>query len=71
MNVARKKRMGKCPSCGEYIYLGDRLKIRQRIICNSCDDSLEIIKLDPVILDWVYISERGNHYFDDEFEYGY
>jgi hypothetical protein len=62
--------MGRCPSCGEYTYLGDQMWIGQQITCNSCDDTLEIIKLDPVILDWVFISDNGNHYFDEEFEFG-
>ena len=70
MNHSGKKGMGKCPSCGEYIYLGDRARIGQFITCSSCEDELEIIRLNPIILDWAYIPRDDSYGFDEEHEFG-
>jgi lysine biosynthesis protein LysW len=65
-----KKRTGKCPSCGENIYLGDRARIGQVLNCCSCEDELEVIRLNPIILDWAYIPGDDGNYFDEELEFG-
>jgi len=36
MNQPEKKRMGKCPSCGENINLGDRQWVGQLFNCKLC-----------------------------------
>ena len=70
MTQPRKKSMGKCPSCGEYIYLGDQARIGQFLTCSSCEDELEILRLNPVILDWSYFPGENEDYFDEELEFG-
>ena len=70
MNRLGKKGVGKCPSCGEYIYLGDRARLGQLLTCSSCEDELEVIRLNPIILDWSYIPDDDNYGFDEELEFG-
>ena len=70
MMQSRGKGMGKCPSCREKIYIGERARIGQPITCSYCNDRLEIIQLNPVIFDWLYIPSEGSYYFDEEFGYG-
>lgn len=70
MTQPGKRGMGKCPSCGETIYVGYRSRIGQLVTCCSCDDELEILRLDPIILDWSYIPGDDSYYFDEELEFG-
>jgi lysine biosynthesis protein LysW len=44
-----------CPDCGERITL-DSLSLQgSRLFCPSCGAHLQIVELDPVELDWVYV----------------
>jgi peptide subunit release factor 1 (eRF1) len=43
-----------CPSCKEKIYVGENPKVGKFIDCKFCDEQLEIVKVNPVILDWIY-----------------
>ena len=60
-----KKRTSRCPSCGEKIFLGEYPKVGQYLLCSVCDEQVEIIKLDPIVLDLVYIPEYSGYIFDD------
>ena len=53
----RKKRISRCPSCGEMIFIGDRPKIGQYLLCSICDEKVEIVNLDPIILDLIYVQD--------------
>jgi hypothetical protein len=44
----------KCPSCKEKIYVGEHPIRGKFILCKFCEEELEIVKLNPVILDWRY-----------------
>ena len=59
-----KKRTSRCPSCGEKIFLGDHPKIGQFLLCSVCGERVEIIKLDPIVLDLLYVSDYSE-YMDD------
>lgn len=64
----RKKRTSRCPSCGEKISIGERPKIGQYLLCPICDEKVEIVSLDPIILDLIYVQDE-NGYSIDEVEY--
>jgi hypothetical protein len=56
-----------CPSCGEWVKLPDHPKIGQKIICLECEADLEVIEVNPVELDWVYMEdELDDEDWDDE-----
>ena len=46
MNIAR------CPLCKEDIKADRKLKLKQRLICPVCDAVLEVVRLNPIELDW-------------------
>lgn len=43
-----------CLDCEHEIDLGSHLKIGQIVRCPTCQLKMEIVKLDPPQLDWVY-----------------
>ncbi|MFN2284940.1 MAG: hypothetical protein ACK2UQ_10995 [Anaerolineae bacterium] len=56
-----------CPSCGEWVKLPDHPKIGQKITCLECEADLEVIEVNPVELDWVYMEdELDDEDWDDE-----
>lgn len=67
MKVIRK-RTSRCPSCGEKISIGERPKIGQYLLCQICDEKVEIVRLDPIVLDLVYIPDDNGYRFD-EYDY--
>lgn len=61
-----KKKASRCPSCGEKIFLGEQPKVGQYLLCSICDEKVEIIKLDPIVLDLLYEPDSGFMYDDYE-----
>ena len=62
--VSKTKTMAECPSCGVMVFFEMRPKLGQFIDCPSCNEFLEVIDLDPVLLDWPV--EEGD--YDDDFD---
>jgi len=63
-----KKRTSWCPSCGEKIFIGERPKIGKYLLCSICDEKVEIVKLDPIVLELIY--DKGDIGFNlNEYEY--
>lgn len=60
-----KKKASRCPSCGEKIYLGDHPKVGQYLHCSICDEQVEIIKLDPIVLDLIFVPDDSRYMLDD------
>jgi len=52
MEPAVKNRTAYCPSCGERPIVEQKMKVGQIIRCCFCQSDLEVLKLDPVVLDW-------------------
>jgi transcription initiation factor IIE alpha subunit len=63
-----KKRTSRCPSCGEKISVGDQPKIGQYLLCSICDEKVEIVNLDPIILDLFYVADDNEYRFDEYWE---
>ncbi len=64
------RKSAKCPSCLIKFDIGLDPRPYQRFICPECDAFLEIIKIDPPVLDWSFgYSEEYYHsknwYFED------
>lgn len=65
----KNQTMAECPSCGEMVYFEKNPTIGQYVTCRFCDEQLEVIELDPVILDWPFVDEDLEYeddYADDE-----
>jgi lysine biosynthesis protein LysW len=63
-----KKRTSRCPSCGERISIGERPKIGQYLLCSICDEKVEIINLDPIVLDLLFVPDETEYSFDEDWE---
>jgi alpha-aminoadipate carrier protein LysW len=44
-------REGECPICGAEVRLGDDVIKYELIICSECGTDLEIVKINPLILE--------------------
>lgn len=63
-----RKRTSRCPSCGEKISIGEQPKIGQYLLCSVCDEKVEIVRLDPIVLDLIFVPGDNGHN-NDEYEY--
>ena len=50
--------VGTCPDCEENFELGDSAEVGQTIACPNCKAQLEILDLNPVILDYALDKEE-------------
>ncbi len=46
--------MARCPSCDSRIYFERRPDTGEIIVCPECEASLEIMRNNPIRLDWAY-----------------
>jgi lysine biosynthesis protein LysW len=46
--------MARCPECDSRIYFERRPDTGEIIVCPECEASLEIIRNNPIRLDWAY-----------------
>lgn len=51
-----------CPDCGSAVFL-TRPELDDEVVCEECDSSLIVVKLNPLKLDWAY-----DDYDDDDDE---
>ena len=55
-----------CPNCEETIQFDVQPEIGQLVVCFECDDELEVIALDPIVLSWLLYDEE--EWEDDDFD---
>ena len=60
----RKKSICQCPSCSHNVFVGLHPKIGDLVVCNQCYLDMEIVNLNPIILDWA-VFETGFYYEED------
>ena len=58
-----KSSVAECPSCAEDVRVSNP-KIGQHVNCPNCKLQWEVIWLDPVELDWPYLEDDGDDYYD-------
>ena len=63
-----RKRISRCPACDEKIFIGERPKVGQYLLCSICDEKLEIVNLDPIQLDLIFDANDSESNID-EYEY--
>lgn len=64
MKIKPKKTVVECLSCGDDISIQGNIKIGNMITCDTCDTQLEIIELNPLMVDWPYYDDD---YFDEDY----
>jgi alpha-aminoadipate carrier protein LysW len=41
-----------CVDCGKRLYLGERAWVGQAVFCGRCGADLEVIQVNPPVLEW-------------------
>lgn len=52
-----------CPSCFTRIFIGEKPRLKQQIQCRECGLLLEIISINPPIVDWLF--DNDSHFYDN------
>ena len=48
-----------CPGCGDRLAFMGKVKLFQRVVCSNCGAELEVVKTEPVELEWTYEDYDG------------
>ena len=55
-----------CNSCGSEIIFREVPKLGQIVKCQRCDAELEVVWLDPVEVDWLFIDDDDDDEGDED-----
>ena len=58
-----------CPSCGESVILDKSPRLGDFIVCRICEEKLEVIDLNPILLDFPLEDGSYDYEYDDDDEY--
>jgi lysine biosynthesis protein LysW len=62
-----KAQIGICPGCGARIRF-QAIELGEFIVCEECGDELEVVRLNPIKLDWAYADPYEVGEWDDDNE---
>ena len=70
-NHSRRKLKADCPECGSFVSFKREPDLGQIVTCSQCGESLVIVELSPLELDWAddYDDEYGDDGWDDYDDY--
>jgi lysine biosynthesis protein LysW len=68
MNKPIKSSVAYCPSCAGPIYFNKRPRLGDIIVCAECDENLEVVRLNPIKLDWSLL-DGDEDWADVDIEY--
>jgi len=61
-----------CLSCGAEIELKGKIEIGQIVVCDACQAEFEIVSLNPLRIDWLFVDfddeEGEEEYYEDDNE---
>ena len=58
MKIATEGVKALCPTCRDEVQLPEGYKLWQIVFCKACDSELEIVAVNPPILDWRYVEDH-------------
>ena len=65
-NISEKTNSALCPICDAKVSLPKKVTLGQFAICHKCTESLKVINIRPIELDWADgIDEDDDYEFDD------
>ena len=68
MDATEKLYTAFCPGCSTKIRFTKDVEVGQFVVCAECGDELEVVKVNPVKLDWAFVDSFDEYDDDDEFE---
>ena len=60
-----------CLACGEPVFFIKHPMLGDVITCSFCDEKLEVIRLDPIVIDWAWEREMAYESYYIEEDHGY
>ena len=57
--IASLTAIAACPDCGDRMAFTGKVKLFQRVVCPNCGAELEVVKTEPVELEWAYEDYDG------------
>jgi lysine biosynthesis protein LysW len=54
-----------CPDCGAAIFFDGRPELDDEVVCDECESSLIVVRLNPLKLDWAYDDDHDDGDYDD------
>ena len=60
MTKSTKSLTTNCPSCDARIRLNRRPQLGDIIVCSECEESLEVVRLTPLKVDWSLLDDDEN-----------
>ena len=46
-----------CPGCDDELYVRGEPRLGQKVLCRECDETLQVVSVDPLEVDWAYDEE--------------
>ena len=74
MTKSTKTLSTNCPSCYARMRLNKRPRQGDIIVCRECEESLEVVRLSPLKVDWAYWGDKDSWTeidYDDYDDYKY
>ncbi len=61
----------RCLVCGEPVHFEKYPRLGEIITCQFCDEKLEVVRLDPIVLDWPWDVDIAveNDYIEEDHGY--
>ncbi len=57
MNRSTKTLVAECPSCAARLHFNVRPKLGDIVVCYECEENLEVVRLNPIKLDWSLLDD--------------
>jgi lysine biosynthesis protein LysW len=57
MNRSTRTNVAECPSCAALIHFNTRPRLGDIVVCYECEENLEVVRLDPIKLDWSLLDD--------------
>ena len=67
---SRRFRSARCPECKTLVEIPSSAELWDMVTCHNCDTELEVVDLDPLVLDyWFGVDDDEDYddYDDDDF----
>lgn len=61
-------KMAECPGCGHIVKLGSKVEVGERLDCPECGETLEVISLRPLELDYAFDDEGWEGSEDEDWD---
>ena len=71
-NISEKTNSALCPICDAKVSLPKKVTLGQFAICHKCTESLKVINIRPIELDWAGNANEDDYdYEDNDSDYEY